>query len=99
MNAIARALMLVRKVHDDLGTAELARRSGVPYTTLRDAAARGFAGPAVETLEKLTIAVEAAAEAVAGAHGKPSLPAPPTPAPTSGHPEKPAQIPAVGGGA
>jgi hypothetical protein len=59
MSEIKRTIELIHDVHAQIGTAELARRSGVPYTTLRDCVARNFTGPAVETLAKLEIAARA----------------------------------------
>lgn len=58
MSSIDRALTLIRKVHAEVGTAEFARLSGVPYTTLKDCEARNFVGPSVETLQKLAAAAE-----------------------------------------
>lgn len=53
------AIAIVRRVHSEIGTAELARISGVPYTTLRDWEARDFTSPAFETLTRLAAAAEA----------------------------------------
>ena len=58
MSAIERSIEAVRRVHDDRGAKELARRSGVPYTTIREAAQRGFAGKPIETLIALVNAAE-----------------------------------------
>ena len=59
MSSIERAIDLIRQVHAEVGTAEFARISGVPYTTLKDCEARNFVGPSVETLTKLAAAAEA----------------------------------------
>lgn len=59
MSSIEQAIELVREVHAEIGTAEFARISGVPYTTLKDCEARRFVGPSIETLKKLSAAAEA----------------------------------------
>jgi hypothetical protein len=56
MHSIDDTLNVIRSAHEKLDTAEFARRSGVPYMTVRDAAKRGFGGPTVETLRKLEAA-------------------------------------------
>lgn len=56
MSAVDEALAAIRRVSSRLNTAEFARLSGVPYTTLREWEARGFAGTTVETLQKLAAA-------------------------------------------
>lgn len=59
MSSIEASIETIRRVHNDLGTAEFARLSGVAYTTLVDCKARDFVGPSVETLLKLAAAAEA----------------------------------------
>ena len=58
MSSIEQSIDAVRRVHRDLGSKELARRSGVPYTTIREAAARDFAGKPIQTLIALVTAAE-----------------------------------------
>lgn len=53
MSTIEAALQSIRRVVGRLGSAEAARLSGIPYTTLHEAKARGFAGKPVETFQKL----------------------------------------------
>jgi hypothetical protein len=65
MSSIEAAIELVRKGHAEIGTAEFARLSGVPYTTLQDCQARRFVGPSIETLKKLAAAAEARAREAA----------------------------------
>lgn len=59
MSTIEAAIETIRRVVGKLGTAEAARLSGVPYTTLHEAKARGFAGKPVETFQKLAEFAEA----------------------------------------
>ncbi len=63
MTALDQTIELIRKTHAEIGTAEFARLSGVPYTTLKDCEARSFVGPSIETLQKLAVAAEARAAA------------------------------------
>lgn len=58
MSSIEQSIETVCRVHRDLGAAALARLSGVPYTTIREAAARGFSGKPIETLIALVAAAE-----------------------------------------
>lgn len=58
MSSIEQSIEVVRRVHQTLGAKELARLSGVPYTTIREAASRGFAGKPIETLIALVQAAE-----------------------------------------
>lgn len=59
MASIDDTLKLIREVHGEIKTPELARLADVPYTTVHEAAKRGFDGPAVETLRKLEAAATA----------------------------------------
>jgi len=59
MSLIARAIADIQRAQRSLGSVELARRSGVPYSTLKEAEKRAFSAPAVRTLEKLAIAAAA----------------------------------------
>lgn len=56
MTAISENLDRIRRVHEKIGTAELARISGVPYTTVRECEMRDFGFKPLDTLEKLTAA-------------------------------------------
>lgn len=58
MSSVETALAAIRKVHADIGTAEFARLSGVPYSTVVDCQKRDFVGPSVETLQKFAVAAE-----------------------------------------
>jgi hypothetical protein len=60
MSSIAQSIEAIRRVHSKLGTAELARRAGLPYTTVNDCQRRQFVGPSVETLLKLAEVAEQA---------------------------------------
>ena len=53
MSSIETALQSIRRVIGSLGTAEASRLSGIPYTTLHEAKARGFAGKPIQTFQKL----------------------------------------------
>lgn len=70
MSSIEQSIAAVQRAHDDLGAKELARRSGVPYTTIREAAARGFTGKPIETLIALVAAAEKAEREGVGAVGQ-----------------------------
>jgi len=59
MSTVEVAIELIRKVCADIGPAEFARISGVPYTTLKDCETRDFVGPSIATLQKLAKAAEA----------------------------------------
>ncbi len=59
MTNIDDTIRLIQEAHADLGSPELARISGLPYTTVHYAAKRAFGGPAVETLRKLEAAAKA----------------------------------------
>lgn len=63
MTNIDDTIRLIQEAHADLGSPELARISGLPYTTVHYAAKRAFGGPAVETLRKLEGAVKSRAKA------------------------------------
>jgi len=58
MSSIAHSIETVRRVHSRVGSKRFAEAAGVPYTTVREAQARGFVGPAVNTLIKLSEAAE-----------------------------------------
>lgn len=53
MSSIETALQSIRRVVGKLGTAEAARLSGIPYTTLHEAKGREFVGRPIETFQKL----------------------------------------------
>ena len=59
MNIISKAVADIALLHQEVGTAELAKITGLPYMTIKDAAGRGFRHRSVEVLEKLA---DAAAE-------------------------------------
>lgn len=56
MPRIDDSLSPIRDFHKKVGTRELSRLTGVPYTSLRDLAARDFGGPAIDVLKKLEAA-------------------------------------------
>lgn len=58
MTAVDQVLEAIRKAVADLGVDEVARRSGVPITTLYEAKRRNFVGPSVHTLQKLSAVAE-----------------------------------------
>jgi len=58
MTSISSTIANVAKLHSEVGTAELARMSGVPYTTIVDQAARGWRSRSIDVLEKLEAAAQ-----------------------------------------
>lgn len=53
MNPISQTVADIANLHKEVGTAELARLTGLPYMTIKDAAARNFRHRSVEVLETL----------------------------------------------
>ena len=51
---------LIRTQSDRLGVAELSRRAGVPASTVYKIRAKGWNGPTIEILERLSTAAEIA---------------------------------------
>ncbi len=57
MSQIADCLKRISDACDSMGVAELSKRSGVPYTTIKSLAERGFRPKTVEVIESLLNAV------------------------------------------
>jgi hypothetical protein len=53
MTEIADTIDNIRAVADDIGLAELAREAGVPYTTVKSFADRGWTHKNLDVIEKL----------------------------------------------
>ncbi len=53
MATISDTVSKIAELHAKVGSAELARRAGLPYTTVNDAAARGFRNRSIKLLERL----------------------------------------------
>jgi hypothetical protein len=71
MSPVAQAIVAVRQSADRVGLGELARVAGVPYTTVKSFADRGWENKNLEVLERLYAAAKAlegeASERPAGA--------------------------------
>jgi len=58
MDDISRAIEMVKSANAELGEKEFSRLSGVPYTTIRSLAEKGFVSKPVETLKTLAQAAK-----------------------------------------
>ncbi|WKL57263.1 hypothetical protein Q1W73_16595 [Asticcacaulis sp. ZE23SCel15] len=58
MSKITQIITELAATHAQVGTAELSRRSGVPYTTIAGLAEKGFRPKSVEVLVNLARAVD-----------------------------------------
>lgn len=56
MSLIDDSLAPLRKFHAEIGTRKLAQLTGVPYTSVRDFAERGFGGPTIDVLKRIEAA-------------------------------------------
>lgn len=67
MSGISKTIDAITDFHAKVGTAELSRLSGVPYTSVIDLAAKGFRPRYIHNLERLAEAVPASPSAPAPA--------------------------------
>ncbi len=55
MHIIDDEIKAIKRAHETLGTAELARRANLPYTTVDTASKRGFTCRQVEVVSALSV--------------------------------------------
>lgn len=62
MSKFSEALNEIVELHERFGTAELSRKAGIPYMTLKDAAGRRFSHRSTDILDQLSKLAEAEAK-------------------------------------